>query len=132
MNYSRQRNIIAEIVKNTYDHPTAEEVYAKAVKELPTIGIATVYRNLNQLAEMGEIKRIPLMEGSDRFDGHLEEHYHMVCKSCGRLVDLRPDDDKVKQIKKDLCGAFKIKNNDDIELAPIVLKGICDKCRKTS
>ena len=130
MNYSRQRNIVYEIVKNSYDHPTADEVYAMAVKELPTIGIATVYRNLNQLEEMGEIKRIPLMEGSDRFDGHLEEHYHMVCKSCGRLTDLRPSDETVRTLKSDLCRTLKIKDDKDIELAPIVLKGVCPECKK--
>ena len=130
MNYSRQRNIVSDIVKNSYDHPTAEEVYAVAVKELPTIGIATVYRNLNQLAEMGEIKRIPVMDGSDRFDGHLEEHYHMVCKCCGRLTDLRADEDVIKDIKDKICESLNVKSDMTIELAPIVLKGTCEQCKK--
>ena len=129
MNYSRQRNIISEIVKMSYEHPTAEEIYALAVKELPTIGIATVYRNLNQLEEMGEIRRIPITEGSDRFDGHMEEHYHMVCKSCGRLTDLRADDDAVDAVKECVCAAFKIQTA-DVELAPILLEGDCDQCKK--
>ena len=130
MNYSRQRNIVSDIVKKSYDHPTAEEVYAVAVKELPTIGIATVYRNLNQLAEMGEIKRIPVMDGSDRFDGHLEEHYHMVCKCCGRLTDLRADEDVIKDIKDKICESLNVKSDMTIELAPIVLKGTCEQCKK--
>ena len=130
MNYSRQRNIVSDIVKKSYDHPTAEEVYAVAVKELPTIGIATVYRNLNQLAEMGEIKRIPVMDGSDRFDGHLEEHYHMVCKCCGCLTDLRADEDVIKDIKDKICESLNVKSDMTIELAPIVLKGTCEQCKK--
>ena len=130
MNYSRQRNIVSDIIKKSYDHPTAEEVYAVAVKELPTIGIATVYRNLNQLAEMGEIKRIPVMDGSDRFDGHLEEHYHMVCKCCGRLTDLRADEDVIKDIKDKICESLNVKSDMTIELAPIVLKGTCEQCKK--
>ncbi len=129
MNYSRQRNIISEILKNSYDHPTAEEVYALAVKELPTMGIATVYRNLNQLEEMGEIKRIPIMEGSDRFDGHLEEHYHMLCKCCGRLTDLRADDATIEKARNSICDAFNIKDR-NIELSPILLEGVCDQCKK--
>ncbi|MBO4235551.1 MAG: transcriptional repressor [Firmicutes bacterium] len=129
MNYSRQRNIISEIVKSSYEHPTAEEIYALAVKELPTIGIATVYRNLNQLEEMGELRRIPITEGSDRFDGHMEEHYHMVCKTCGRLTDLRTDDASISAIKESVCNAFKIKAS-DVELAPILIEGICGQCIK--
>lgn len=130
MNYSRQRNIVLDIVKKSYDHPTAEEVYALAVKGLPTIGIATVYRNLNQLAEVGEIKRIHVMDGSDRFDGHLEEHYHMVCKCCGRLTDLHTDEEVIKDIKDKICSGFNVKSDTTIELAPIVLKGTCEQCEK--
>ena len=63
MKYSRQRNIILDIVKNSYDHPTAETVYKLARKELPSIGIATVYRNLNQLVDSGEVIRISLPGG---------------------------------------------------------------------
>ena len=58
MNYSKQRELILAIVKNTKVHPTAEWVYQEAKKEMPSIGIATVYRNLNALAERGEFKRI--------------------------------------------------------------------------
>lgn len=131
MNYSRQRNIILDIVKSSYDHPTAEEVYALAVKELPSIGIATVYRNLNQLSELGEIKRISLMEGSDRFDGQLEEHYHMVCDCCGRLTDLKAEDSEIMSLKKKICDTFKVSERDELKLESTLLRGVCDSCKKT-
>ena len=130
MNYSRQRNVIMEIMKNTYAHPTADEVYEQAVKKMPGMGIATVYRNLNQLAEAGEIVRIPIEDGKDRFDGQLEPHYHMLCKECGSLVDLHSDSEEIEKLKSIMAEAFKLKP-DDIEFAPIVLRGICDKCSKT-
>ena len=59
MNYSRQRELILNIVKGTKGHPTAEWVYRQAKKDIPTIGIATVYRNLNAMVEMGTLRRIP-------------------------------------------------------------------------
>ena len=129
MNYSRQRNIVLDIMKNTYDHPTAEEVYALASKKLPGIGIATIYRNLNQLAEAGEIVRIPVEDGKDRFDGQLREHYHMICKECGTLVDLHADSEEIEKLKSMILESFNL-NNDELEFAPIVLKGVCDKCDK--
>ena len=72
MNYSRQRNLILDIVKNTTSHPTAEWVYQEAKKELPSIGIATVYRNLNTLVELGEVRRLSSGDGQDRFDGMVD------------------------------------------------------------
>lgn len=129
MNYSRQRNVILEIMKNTYDHPTADEVYVQASKKMPGLGIATVYRNLNQLAEAGEIVRIPVEDGKDRFDGQLEKHYHMLCKECGTLVDLYADEEEIQNLESMMAEVFNMKN-DELEFAPIVLKGVCDKCSK--
>ena len=53
----------------------------------------------------------------------------MVCKSCGRLTDLRADDDAVDAVKECVCAAFKIQTA-DVELAPILLEGDCDQCKK--
>ena len=130
MKYSKQRSVVLEILKNTYEHPTAEEVYTEAQKKYPGIGIATVYRNLNQLADLGEIKRISLGNGNDRFDGHLEEHYHMVCKCCGRLQDLRPSKEKMDKLNEMANELFGLKASNKAELSSTVMEGICDNCRK--
>ena len=130
MKYSRQRSIVLDILKNSYDHPTAEEVYAEAQKIHPGIGIATVYRNLNQLAEAGEINRIALGNGNDRFDGHLEEHYHLYCRECGRLQDLRPDTKKLEELKSLATEAFGLKAGNKATFSPTVMEGVCDHCRK--
>ncbi len=130
MKYSKQRSVVLEIMKNTYDHPTAEEVYIEAQKVYPGIGIATVYRNLNQLAEIGEINRIPLGNGNDRYDGHLEEHYHLVCKECGRLQDLRPSKDKMSKLKKLAEETFDLKVGNKASFNAAIMEGTCDNCRK--
>ena len=130
LKYSKQRNAVLNIMKNTYEHPTAEEVYEEARKVYPGIGIATVYRNLNQLADAGEIKRISFGNGNDRFDGHLEEHYHIVCRECGRLQDLRPAKDKIDAFKKLAEETFGIKASNQAELNTAIFEGLCDNCRK--
>ena len=130
MKYSKQRSMILDIMQNTYEHPTAEEVYQEAQKVSPGIGIATVYRNLNQLAEMGEIRRISLGNGNDRYDGHLEEHYHMVCNSCGKLQDLRPSKEKMDALKKMAEDTFGLKVGNKAVLNTAIMEGVCDKCRK--
>lgn len=85
---SRQRDVVLEIVRSTMDHPTADWVYKKARRRLPRISLATVYRNLKQLAARGLIREIQSGGPASRFDGNLGRHYHIRCLGCGRLSDL--------------------------------------------
>ena len=129
MNYSKQRNLILEIIKNTQSHPTAEWVYQEAKKVMPGIGIATVYRNLNALAEMGECRRLTGGDGQDRFDGDVHTHFHMKCSCCGGLTDLMPGNgenlSRLQEMVKDtFCGV-----DPDVELSTVLLSGICEACR---
>ena len=130
MKYSRQRSIVLEVVKQNYNHPTAEQVYEEAKKVCPGIGIATVYRNLNQLAEMGEINKIYMGDGNDRFDGRLEEHYHMRCRNCGELRDLMPSAEKLEELRKMAVETFGLKASSKATFNPVVMEGVCDHCRK--
>ena len=53
-----QRQLIMEIICNVDNHPTADEIYQQILLRYSNISKATVYRNLNLLAEMGMIKKI--------------------------------------------------------------------------
>lgn len=57
-------------------------------KEFPNISLGTVYRNLNLLAEIGEIQKLSPGIGPDRFDGNPAPHYHFICRHCGCVMDL--------------------------------------------
>ena len=130
MNYSRQRELILNIVKGTKGHPTAEWVYRQAKKDIPTIGIATVYRNLNAMVEMGTLRRIPASGGQDRFDGDLHDHYHMECICCGRLTDLKakkPED--IARLGEMVRRTFGIEDQ-RADLSSVLLKGLCKECGK--
>ncbi len=129
MNYSRQRSLILDIVKNTKTHPTADWIYQEAKKELPTIGIATVYRNLNTLVEMGEVRRLVSGDGQDRFDGDIGEHFHMKCTCCGGLTDLEPEDESKLLRLKEVIGETFPDVGDGVELDAVLLKGFCRQCR---
>ncbi len=86
--YSRQREAIKEYLAQTKEHPTADIVYMNIRNVYPNISLGTVYRNLNLLAEQGEIVKINCRDGSDRFDGNSSLHYHFICNECGKIVDL--------------------------------------------
>lgn len=128
MKYSRQRNVILDIVRGSDAHPTAETVYDLAKEAIPGIGIATVYRNLNILAENGDITRINTENGKDRFDGHMDEHYHMVCSQCGEVIDLYPaGDSSMAELRRAVNMTFGIKD-DNVQINSTLLTGVCNRC----
>jgi len=101
-NYSKQREEIINILKESYSHPTAEEVYLLAKEKNPNISRGTVYRNLNLLLEKGEIIKLDMHNGSDRFDYMKYDHSHVICAECGRVIDYHHDfdmDNISKEIK---------------------------------
>jgi Fur family ferric uptake transcriptional regulator len=85
---TRQRTIILEELRKVAVHPTADEIYAIVRRRLPRISLGTVYRNLDLLAEQGEISKIESAGNSKRFDGNIRPHQHVRCQKCGRMADI--------------------------------------------
>ncbi len=83
-----QRRIILEELRKVNTHPTANDVYDMVRKRLPRISLGTVYRNLEILSEIGAIQKLELAGNQKRFDGTVENHYHVRCLGCGRVEDV--------------------------------------------
>lgn len=120
--FSRQREAIKEYLANTTEHPTADTVYMKIRAIYPNISLGTVYRNLNLLAEQGEIIKIKCHDGSDRFDGRAKPHYHFVCNNCRSVLDLEME--SIDHINKIAGAGFKGK----IEGHETFFYGKCPNC----
>jgi len=86
--YSRKRQAIKEKLMSTKSHPTAQWLHNELKNEHPDIGIATVYRNLNEFCESGEIISLGTINGKERFDAATERHDHFICQACGAIVDV--------------------------------------------
>ncbi len=82
-----QRMKILEFVNSVRTHPTAEEVYNHVKKEIPSITLATVYRNLHILVEQGEIIKVGI-NNEYHFDGFTDEHQHLFCNQCKKIEDV--------------------------------------------
>ena len=88
MRYSRQRELIKEVVFSTNAHPSADWVYDKVKKTFPNISLGTIYRNLKQLSKIGTIRTI--YDGSvARFDRNTTSHNHFKCIECGTITDIK-------------------------------------------
>ena len=84
---TKQKTLILSAVRDSCEHPTAEQVHAAISSEMPGLSLGTVYRNLNRLAEMGIIRRISVTNSPDRFDGDISPHHHVCCLGCGEFRD---------------------------------------------
>ena len=97
MRYSKQRELITEIIKGRKDHPTADMIYNSARELEPNISLGTVYRNLKLLADEGVIITLETEDKRLHYDGDISRHSHFICNKCGRIVDLfRPAEPPVE------------------------------------
>lgn len=88
MRLTTQRQIILEELGKVTSHPTANEVYDMVRKRLPRIGLGTVYRNLELMADSGIILKLEVGGTQKRFDATVDPHYHIRCTSCGKVDDI--------------------------------------------
>lgn len=123
MNYSKQRDEILKYLKSVYCHPTAETVYENVKVRIPNISLGTVYRNLDTLVTLGEIKKIKLSGLSDRFDGNISTHSHAICTKCGKVIDVYLDGniDLDKKVERLL--------NCNVQSHEVIFNVICPECK---
>ena len=122
--YSKQREEILEFLKNSYSHPTAEEVYQNIKSQNSTASRGTVYRNLGLLIEKGIIIKIPMGNNPDRYDYIRKPHIHVICKKCGRVEDFETNNYS-EELMAEIYESTSIKPEEN----GIYLLGICKKCR---
>lgn len=121
-----QSLLVFETVKKLRCHATADEIYKEIVRDYPTISRGTVYRNLQRLCEMGEIRKREIPGDADHFDHLCHDHYHARCVRCGRVFDV--DMEYIPDLEKtagDTHG-FVFTGHD------IIFRGICSECNNRS
>ncbi|PRR81643.1 Fur family transcriptional regulator [Clostridium vincentii] len=91
----QRRAIVDTIVDNEGKHLTAEEIYDEVKINCPEIGLATVYRTILLLEEIGIVSRLQLNDGCSRYElVHGDErhrHHHLVCNKCNALIEVEDD-----------------------------------------
>lgn len=124
LKYSRQRASIKEYLDHTTEHPTADTVYLHVKEEFPHISLGTVYRNLNLLSDIGEAIKITTPDGGVRFDGNTNPHYHVVCTSCGDVIDLHMNEDHFRSVNQIANQYF----DGSIDSHTTLFYGTCKNC----
>lgn len=124
MRYSKQREEILKVIINSDDHPTAKTIYERVRRTIPNVSLGTVYRNLGNLVNNNEIRKIQIENSNDRFDIKIVNHNHIYCECCNKVMDFDYDlsSDAVQNLEKKTC--FKIIDYN------FNIKGICNSCMK--
>jgi Fur family peroxide stress response transcriptional regulator len=83
-----QRLAIFRRLAATDRHPSADELYAAVRRVMPTLSLATVYKTLDTLADIGAVRPVSRVGPRARWDANLDAHHHLVCTVCGTVTDV--------------------------------------------
>jgi Fe2+ or Zn2+ uptake regulation protein len=122
LSVTHQRHVIYNALAVMHDHPSPEAVYDRVRRQIPSISLATVYKNIHTFVEHGLVREVSLHHGSTRLDTNLAPHHHLVCVRCKAIVDLPADDFEPVRLKKRMPQGFKVQRYS------IEAIGLCAKC----
>ncbi len=105
-----------------HGHINIEDLYSQMLEEFPSVSLATIYKNINQMIESGLIQEVKIPKTKSVFELIKEPHLHMVCDKCGKIEDICVGTDRVIEEAQKLSGY-------DIKESFITLRGTCPDCR---
>lgn len=112
------------VVQGTKTHPSADWIYKRTREIIPHISLGTVYRNLSQLEESGQIAVLK-DKTRVRYDGNVGDHDHFLCTTCRTWYD-------VDLLDTNMISAFSEKNKFMIHSISLELEGTCEACLEIS
>ncbi|WP_029916660.1 Fur family transcriptional regulator [Pelobacter seleniigenes] len=119
-----QRLAVLKAFLSNADHPSVEDVFEQVRADYPTTSLATVYKTVNLLKELGEILEIRLAAERNRYDGRKPyPHPHLICTECQAIVD--PELSALQQLTAELgqVTGFLIQSHQ------LEFFGICPACQ---
>ena len=120
------RLLVHRHVRRARHHVTPEHVHAEVASQHPGLSPATIYGTLELLEELGFVRRVSTPRGGTLYDPRVDEHHHVICRSCGRVqdVDARVDTRAVKRAAR--AAGFRV------DYGQFALRGLCAHCANKS
>ena len=109
---TRQREHVFAVLLDKRDHPTADEVYARARSTMPSISLATVYNCLETFVGCGLVRQVNIEREPSRYCPNLHEHAHFHDQRTGRVHDVEVPADFISNLKRILPAGYEIKHID--------------------
>jgi Fur family ferric uptake transcriptional regulator len=124
----QRQKILEAFMEHEEKHLSAEDVYSLLRSDAPDIGLATVYRTLEMLEELGFLHRIEFGDGKSRYelatDSSAHAHHHLICLSCSKVIEF--DDDLMETLESFVSRTADFQITDH----QVKFYGYCSECRK--
>ncbi|MBR4641378.1 MAG: transcriptional repressor [Selenomonadaceae bacterium] len=126
----QRREILQIFVEHSdYHHMSAEDVYKILRENNSEIGLATVYRALDLLSELGILVKVEFGDGCARYelntaDPTVHHHHHLICLKCKKVIEF--EEDLLDELEDDIAAksGFQILNHE------VKFFGYCSECRR--
>jgi Fur family peroxide stress response transcriptional regulator len=119
---THQRQVIWDALRSMHGHPSPEAVYDVVRGRIPSISLATVYKNIRTFIEHGLLSEVSLHHGSARLETNPEPHHHFVCVQCREIVDIPAHEVEPVRLKNAAPDAF------EIHRYSVEIHGLCHRC----
>jgi Fur family transcriptional regulator, peroxide stress response regulator len=110
---------VMQLLMDTKEHPTADAIYRKLIRDIPTLSKTSIYNTLKLFSKKNVVKEIKIEDNEIRYDGDMARHAHFKCVKCSSMQDLK--------VQCDFKMCSEIKNAKVIE-AHVNIMGICADC----
>jgi Fur family peroxide stress response transcriptional regulator len=120
-----QRLAMLKIIAESERHPSAEQIYEQMKADFPTTSLATIYKTLTLLKDMGEVLELHFASVGSRYDGNKPyPHPHVICTKCGQILD--PESAAVAEISQEMARqtGYQITHHQ------LNFFGLCPRCQK--
>ena len=122
MAVTSQRLAIFRELLAAEDHPSPETLHRRVKKAMPSLSLATIYKTLDALEELGLIEEVSPVGDVKRYDGNHRPHHHLVCVRCKRVTDFYdPELDTLAPPARQLGGFV-------VQSTTVQVKGLCAAC----
>ena len=119
---THQRHQIYEVLVSRPGHYSPEEIYVRVKQHLPSISLATVYKNLKTFVQAGMLRDVSHHQGPWRVDANIQPHHHLFCTRCHSIVDLDLDFLAPVKLQGHLPNGFRP------EKFTVEVQGVCKAC----
>ncbi|MGH3665703.1 MAG: Fur family transcriptional regulator [Egibacteraceae bacterium] len=118
-----QRQLVWEVLRGAEHHLTAEQIHEEVSRKVPDFNVASVYRTLTLLAQLGLAKEVRLGDGRGHWEvAHPDDEFHLVCRVCG----------SVTHHHSEMVGQARVHLADEhgftAEEIDLVVHGVCASC----
>ena len=119
-----QRQLVWDVLRDATSHLTAEQIHAAVSRTVPDFNVASVYRTLTLLAELGLAKELRLGDGKGHWEvAHPDDEFHLRCRLCGTVAH------HGSAVVEELRAHLADKHNFAAEDVDLVVHGVCATCQ---